>query len=231
MDGLSAFLLVCFGFGLVTVLLALVSGVGHLPIHVGHIHLDLAGHHVGAPAPLHGSGEGAGGGADGVSPFNAMSILTFLTWFGGVGFLLHGPFGVWGWLSLLVALVAGLLVGGAVFLFLARVLAPASTPLDPADFDLVGQVGRVGSPIGAGGTGEVLYSQHGRRHVIGAQALDGRPLPRGLEVVIVELDHGLARVEPWEQFVARAGNLPTRVAPEGSGSSLPVNVDGKERSS
>ena len=64
--------LVCFGSGLVLSVLSAVGGFGHL--HLGHFHL---GHSVG----LHHG--------DGVSRFNAFTVLAFLCWFGGAGYLLH----------------------------------------------------------------------------------------------------------------------------------------------
>ncbi|HEV7216747.1 MAG TPA: hypothetical protein VGP33_16695 [Chloroflexota bacterium] len=209
MDGLAAFYLVCFGVGLVMVLLSLLTGIGHAPLHVGHMHLHLPGHGHG-PTVTHGSsGPAAHGGAEAVSPLNAMSLLVFLTWFGGAGYLLHGPVGSWGWFSLLGAMLAGLLAAAVVFQFLARVLAPQSRPLDPADYVLVGQVGMVSSTIRPGGVGEVQYLQRGRRRAIGARGSGAESLKRGTEVVIVSVEHGLALVEPWGQFIAaRPGQAP-----------------------
>ena len=204
MDGLAAFYLVCFGFGLVMVLLSVLTGVGHASLHVGHIHLHVPGH--GHTAARGGSGQIGHGGADLVSPFNAMSLLVFLTWFGGAGYLLHGPLGSWGWFSLLGAALAGLLAAAVVFQFLAKVLAPQSKPLDPADYVLEGQVGTVSSPIRPGRVGEVQYIQQGRRRSIGARTSGTVPLERGTEVVIVTVQHGLAQVEPWEQFMAAREN-------------------------
>lgn len=205
MDGLAAVYLICFGFGLAMVLLSVLTGIGHTSLHVGHFHMHLPGH--GPVAARDGSGHMGPGGGDLVSPFNAMSLLVFLTWFGGAGYLLHGPLGSWGWFSLVGAALAGLLAAAAVFQFLARVLAPQSRPLDPADYVLEGQVGMVTSPIRRGSVGEVQYVQRGRRRSIGARA--ATPLERGSEVVIVTVDHGLALVEPWAQFVAtREGRQP-----------------------
>ena len=203
-DGLSLFFLVCFGVGLVSVLLAVLSGTGHASLHLGHLHVHTGhGGHAGpGGAGGHGSGQGQ---ADTASPFNLLSILVFLTWFGGAGYLLHGPLGVWAGLSLLAALLAGLAAAFVVYQFLARVVAPQSVPLDPDDYRLEGQVGRVSMPILAQGAGEVLYSQGGRRRAIGARSRLGAPIARGTEVVIVEIERGLAVVEPWEQFVAPHG--------------------------
>lgn len=197
MDALSSLFLICFGVGAVLLLLSLLTGLADLPLHLGHIHAHTAGH-LG-----HGAVGHTSAGADAVSPLNAMSLFIFLAWFGGVGYLLHAPLGAWGPVSLLGGALAGLAGAALVFLFLARVLAPRSTPLDPADFRLEGQVGTVSMPIRSGGVGEVLYSQGGRRRVIGARAAADRPLGRGTEVVIVGVEHGLALVEPWEEFVAR----------------------------
>jgi membrane protein implicated in regulation of membrane protease activity len=126
--------------------------------------------------------------------------------------------GSWGWLSLLGAALAGLVAAAVVFQFLARVLVPQSKPLDPADYVLDGQVGTVSSPIRQGGVGEVQYVQQGRRRSIGARAIGTAPLERGTEVVIVTVERGLARVEPWEQFIAarddrRPGTVERAVQP------------------
>jgi membrane protein implicated in regulation of membrane protease activity len=199
-DGLGAFYLVCFGCGLVMVLLSVLSGVGHTSLHVGHIHAHFPAHGHSSSHVV--GGQGGHGGADGVSPFNAMGVLVFLTWFGGAGYVLHGPLGAWGWLSLAGAALAGLLAAALVFQFLARILAPQSKPLDPADYVLEGQVGTVSSPIRPGGVGEVQYVQRGRRRSIGARAAGSGALERGTEVVIVRVERGLADVAPWAEFVA-----------------------------
>ncbi len=188
-DGLSAFFLICFGVGAVMTLLAVLSGVGHASLHGPHLHLD--GH-------AHGPAANAGG----ASVFNVFSALVFLNWFGGVGFLLHGPFGVLGVASLVAAGLAGVAGAVAVYEFLVRVLAPQSVPLDPDNFRLEGQVGRVPMPVRAGGVCEVKLRQNGRRRAVGARCAAGASLERGTEVVIVAIEHGLATVEPWDQFVA-----------------------------
>jgi membrane protein implicated in regulation of membrane protease activity len=216
MDGLAAFFLVCFGVGLAMVVLAVLTGIGHESLHFGHVDLHLPWHAAGA---AHAGGTATGHtGGDLVSPFNAMTLFVFLTWFGGAGYVLHGPLGSWGWLSLLGAALAGLVAAAAVFQFLARVLVPRSKPLDPADYVLEGQVGTVSSPIRPGGVGEVQYVQRGRRRSIGARAIGTAPLERGTEVVIVTVERGLARVEPWEQFIAarddrRPGTVERTVQP------------------
>ncbi len=56
-----------------------------------------------------------------------------------------------------------------VFWFLLK-LIEHEAPLDPADYDMVGVLGKVTSPIRTGGTGELIYSRAGsRRAAAGAQ--------------------------------------------------------------
>ena len=76
--------LTCFGVGLVLSLLAFFSGFGHL--HFGHIRLHM-GHHDGAHrgASLSAGAHHAGQ----MSPLNGFTIVAFLCWFGGTGYLLH----------------------------------------------------------------------------------------------------------------------------------------------
>ena len=108
--------------------------------------------------------------------FNFGTIAAFLAWFGGTGYLLSTYYSVW----FVVALGDrdperpgrrgdGVLVPGQ------GADARARQSLDPADYDMVGVLGQArASPIRAGGTGELIYSQEGTRRVAGARSEDGR---------------------------------------------------------
>src|SRR5215469_4943816 len=76
-NSMASFFIICFATGLVLSLLSLMSGFGHL--HIGHLHV---GHHVGH---VHGHAQGA---RNGISSVNAFTVLAFVTWFGGAGYLL-----------------------------------------------------------------------------------------------------------------------------------------------
>ena len=82
------------------------------------------------------------GGGHGVSPINMSTILAFVTWFGGAGYVLRVYGGITGALSLVGAGLAGLVGGAIIFYFLARVLLPNQRFLDPADFQMEGTVGQ-----------------------------------------------------------------------------------------
>src|SRR5262249_5689703 len=99
------------------------------------------------------------------SPLNPPAIAAFLAWFGGTGYLLTRFSAVWVGLVLLVALGAGMVGGAIIFFFLAKVLVSDQQFLDPADFEMVGALGKLSVPIREGGTGELIYSQMGTRRV------------------------------------------------------------------
>jgi membrane protein implicated in regulation of membrane protease activity len=176
-DAIDALLLGSFFFGLVfSVLLLFVGDV--LP-------------EIGA------EGDGDGSGA---VPINLSTLLAFVAWFGGVGYLARNAAG-WSLPPALAAGVAGGLVGAAaVGWVVSRFVTSREGELDPADFRLPGTIGRVTSSIRANGTGEVVYEQGGVRRVTGARAGDGAAIPRGAEVVVLRSAGGIAVVEPADRF-------------------------------
>ena len=135
-----------------------------------------------------------------MSPFNFVTFTAFLAWFGGTGFLLTRFSTVWFVMGLGIALVSGLIGAGVVFLFLSKVLTSEEENLDPADYEMVGVLGRVSVAIREGGTGEIIYSQAGTRRTCGARAENGRAIARGSEVVVTRYDKGIAYVRLWEEL-------------------------------
>ena len=65
------------------------------------------------------------------------------------------------------------------FLFLSKVLISDDENMDPADYEMVGVLGRICSAIRAGGTGEMIYSQMGTRRVCGARSEDASAIAKG----------------------------------------------------
>src|SRR5438270_2723826 len=176
----SEFYLICFfvGFGLSA--LTLVAGSAHL--HLPHLHLH-HGIHLG-----HAHGGHGAGGKGGPAWFNIGTLAAFLAWFGGTGYLLQHYYNVWFAVALGVASLSGLGGASLVFWFLAKVLTSREEALDPADFDMVGVLGRLTIPIRAGGTGELIYSQGGTRRVAGARAENGTAIPKGVEVIVTRYE-------------------------------------------
>ncbi len=178
---LPDFFLLCFvvGFAL-SALSFLVSGF-HLP----HLH-------------IHSHSVGRGSWKSGTGAINFGTATTFLAWFGGTGYLLER---IWPASILAVfagASASGLLGAALVFWFVVYVLARHEKNLDPADFDLCGVLGRVSCSVRVGGTGEMIFSQQGQRRAIPIRSENGHTLPRGVEVVVMRYERGIAYVRPWE---------------------------------
>jgi len=215
----SDFYLICFAVGFCFSFFSFVLGgsrVGRL--HLPHFH----GHSVAHMPAAHGSvahapaagGHGANSPAsDGgthaprstsVSPFNPPVIAAFLAWFGGTGYLLTRFSAVWVGLGLLTSVASGLVGGGIIFLFLSKILISDQEFLDPADFEMVGVLGKLSVPIRVGGTGELIYSQAGTRRVCGARSENGEVIAKGTEVVVTRYEKGIAYVRLWSEMSGEA---------------------------
>jgi hypothetical protein len=101
---------------------------------------------------------------------------------------------------LLASVASGLIGGGIVFLFMSRVLMSREENMDPADYDMVGVLGHVSSPIRAGGTGEIIYSQMNTRRTCGARSEDASAIAKGTEVVVTRYEKGIAYVRLWSEM-------------------------------
>ena len=203
----SDFYLICFAVGFCFSFFSFVFGSSRFgKLHLPHIHGHGVGHVPAASGhAAHGAAAAhstAGGRAQGatLSPFNPPSIAAFLAWFGGTGYLLTRFSALWVGAALFLAVVAGVVGGAIIFLFLAKVLMSDQEFLDPADFEMVGVLGKLSVPIREGGTGELIYSQMGTRRVCGARSENGQAIAKGTEVVVTRYDKGLAYVRLWSEI-------------------------------
>jgi membrane protein implicated in regulation of membrane protease activity len=188
----AIFYLVCFLTGVTLSVVSFLGGAFHLPhVHAPHAHVPHDGGHVAAPH--------AGQSAE-MPFFNFATITAFLAWFGGTGYLLTRYSALAVTAIMLIAIVAGLVGATVIFLFVVKFLMKHDRELDPADFDRVGALGRVISPIRAGGTGEILFSMAGTRHTCGARSDSGEALPKNTEIVVTRYEHGIAYVRRWDEM-------------------------------
>lgn len=174
------FYLASFLIGFVLSAISVFAGAVHLPHFHGH-------HHHG------------GGGKGGVSPFNFGTFAAFLCWFGGIGYLLERYATIWAALALVIAIMSGLGGAAIIFWFLWK-LNKHEQPLDPADYDMIGVLGKVASPIRAGGTGELIYSRAGSRRCAPARSEDGSGIARDSEVVVTKFEKGIVYVRRWDDL-------------------------------
>ena len=197
--------LVCFIVGFVLALLSVLSGLlelhlpgnlghvfhvnPHVPAHVPHGHVHAGGPHAGT---AHGTGD--------ISPINFPTIMAFLAWFGGTGYLLTSVYGFWYLTALGLATIAGLIGGTIVFWFFVKVMLANEKPMDPTEFRVVGAVGTLTLGIREGGTGELVYVQGGSRKTVAARAEDGSAIPKGTEVAVTSFERGVAYVRRWDEL-------------------------------
>jgi membrane protein implicated in regulation of membrane protease activity len=175
-DAADAVLLGLFLFGLLLTAATLLLGIADLGVH--HAHADDTG-------PL---------------PVSPGAFLVFLSWLGGVAFVLRRA-ADWPLIAALpVAALLGIAVGAVVQRAVRKLSDPAGSVLKPEHYRLPGVIGRVSSSIRAGGTGEVIYEQGGVRHVVAARASGGQELGSGTEVVVMSVDRGIATVQVFDPF-------------------------------
>jgi membrane protein implicated in regulation of membrane protease activity len=174
---LTDFFAACLLFGLLLSTLSFFGGARHLHFH-GHGH------------------------SGGESPFNFGTIAAFIMWFGGAGSILVRFHGV-DLLLIFAGAVAGGLAGAwIIYLFLSRVLARGDKPLDPADYRMIGALGKVSGRVAARGTGEMIFVQQGRRVGVPIRSENGKTIESGTEVVVTRYEDGIAYVRTWDEFSA-----------------------------
>jgi hypothetical protein len=191
----SVIFLGCFVVGFALSALSFASGALNLHFHV---HVPFV-HHVHVP---HAHPGHMAHGSAGVSPMNFATMMAFLAWFGGTGYLLTSEFR---WLTipaLTVAILGGLTGATVMFGVMSRVLWSPRENMQSVDYQMVGLLGRISQPVREGGTGELIYSRDGARHSCGARSADGRAIGKGLEVVVTAYDRGIAIVRRWDELTA-----------------------------
>ncbi|PWT80170.1 MAG: hypothetical protein C5B57_12635 [Blastocatellia bacterium] len=197
--------LACFvvGFVLSALSFALSAVSLHFHVHVPFVHhLHLPHAHLGDAGHAGHAGPSGHVGHGGVSPINFATVMAFLAWFGGTGYLLTSQFR---WLTipaLTLALLAGSAAAFSVFWVMVHVLWSPNENMQSADYQMVGVLGRIGHSIREGGTGELIYSLGGSRHSCGARSADGRGIAKGTEVVVTAYDRGIAYVKCWDELAA-----------------------------
>ena len=194
----SDFYLLCFLVGFSLSVLSFLAGAVHFHLPF-RMHLPLHGAHLHHGGAAHGVRGGLKGGAH-LSWFNVSTILAFLAWFGGVGYILSRHSHLVAFACLLFATLAGLFAGTVVFKFMARVVRATEAQLLDWDYRMEGLVGTISMPIRESGTGEILFEQNGARKSLPARTDDGDAMPKGVEVVITRYEEGIAFVKRWDEF-------------------------------
>jgi membrane protein implicated in regulation of membrane protease activity len=188
----SDFYLFCFLVGFALSVLSFLAGAvhihlpvkWHLPFHLGH----------------HGGGLHRGGSGANIPWFNASTVMAFLAWFGGTGYLLTRHSHLFALLCFAIAIASGLFAGWVVFRFMVKLMQTDNAPMTEEDRRVEGAIGTISMPIRENGTGEIIFPVDGVRRCSGARSSDGKAIEKGTEVVIERYEKGIAYVKRWEEF-------------------------------
>jgi membrane protein implicated in regulation of membrane protease activity len=168
-------------------LICFLVGVSLSVVSFASTHLNL--HHV-AHHRMHGPRSR-------LSVVNMASVTAFLTWFGGAGLVLEQATRLSVAPIVIASAASGIAGGVAINRFLGWLLR-REKPLQPST--IVGKLAQVTSPIRAGGTGEIVYSLHGTRHVEPARAENGAAIDKGTQVFVIRHEKGIAYVSTWDEL-------------------------------
>ena len=202
---MESLFLVCFLVGLCMTILSLVCSAWGISVaSISGTSADTrprsrrigAWRHDGRAGPIHSSGF-----------LNLTTVMTFVTWFGGVGYLISHYTALGGLASIVVATVSGVGGGSIVAIFITRVLEQGQTPYTTdADYRMPGTVARVTSTIYPGYAGEITYTQAGATQASAARSVTDEEIPRGTEVVVLKYEHGTAVVDTWQHALGEGSD-------------------------
>ncbi len=195
----SDFYLICFLVGFSLSVISFLAGAVHLHLPF-KMHFPFHGaHHVGHPVGHHAATATSGKGSAHLSWFNAFTIMAFLAWFGGTGYILTRKSHLVALASLTIATASGLFAAWIVLKLMSRLMRETGEMFD-WDYRHEGAIGTVSMTIRTDGTGEVIFEQNGIRRSAGARSEDGAAIEKGSEVVISRYEKGIAYVKKWDEF-------------------------------
>ncbi|HVR39109.1 MAG TPA: hypothetical protein VMU84_08430 [Thermoanaerobaculia bacterium] len=199
---MTSLFVVCFLVGLALSVLSFVSGFQHITIldnffhhgggHGGHGHIHL-------PKGMKGAHRAK------VSSFNLAAMTAFLVWFGGGGLLLQ-RFVPW---SNLITTAGAAIIGFLGGSLINRVISTLVRRENVAEsLTMTGVIAKVTIPIREhDGTGEIVYTHQGTRHVAGARSDSGSAIVKGAEVIVTRYEKGIAYVATWDELAASPQSL------------------------
>lgn len=165
---------------------------------LGLVHLD--GHvdtHVGSHFDTHIDGHGVSPTFT-VFPLKPITIVSFLTVFGGIGMM--GTFkGLNAVLLFVIALASGLIAAFILYKFIVVPLYKAQNTSAFSRKKLIGMKAKVISPILEEGFGVIAYAVNGRKYNAPAQHIGKKAVAQGEEVIIYEIKDNTFYVQPLNE--------------------------------
>lgn len=130
------------------------------------------------------------------SMFNPPTVAALGAGFGSGGYLFYTRTGLGPVVVLLLAACIGIAAYSGMSVLMAKwALRHSAGPGEGEEVN--GQVATVTRTIGEYESGEITYFAWDQRHTLPALAINGSGIPVGTEVVIDNVEDGVARVELW----------------------------------
>ena len=143
-----------------------------------------------------GDGPSFDHGEVGVTGISSAAIATFITAFGAFGIVSTQLFNVSGPVSIIWAIIGGILCGGIAQLVFGYILVKPQGSTEVTAKDIIGVAAEVITPIPADSVGEIAFVAQGGRITSSARSATGQAIPRGTIVIIESMVGNVALVRP-----------------------------------
>lgn len=173
-------------YTVVTFLLGGISGFIHVDTHFD-THLDC---HLDTNVGGYGISP-----TFGVSPLKPITIVAFITVFGGVG-IMGSKQGLNPIITFFIAFISGLFIAFLLYKLLLIPLYKAQNTSAIYQKQLVGVRGMVVTPIRKDGFGTISYIVNGSNYNAPAQHVTKEAIPQGAEILIFKIEENVFYVEP-----------------------------------
>lgn len=194
-DGINAVYIISISIGILLSIIALIFGGGHEASHLSHGSFDNALVHMNH----HGPASQNGTSSNNVPLLNINALFAFLIGFGAGGLIAFGILKV-AIMSLIPALIVGLLCWYAVRKVLSAMLKGQSKFLTTSLDDIIGVTGTVSSVLSDQRVGEVIYTIGGDTRAIPAKHKKTGEVQKGENVVIIGIYSGVALIVKSGEF-------------------------------
>ena len=135
------------------------------------------------------------------------TIATFLFCFGFSGITFSRGLPFLGWLSLIPALIGGIVIYMLISKLLARITRSLHTSSNFREESLIGRMAETTCSIPYGRMGEITYKVGSIRHTAPARSFkEGVDISKSTSVIILEIQDGIFYVEPSDFYVEPMDN-------------------------
>lgn len=178
-------------YTVVTFLLGGLFGLFHLGVHIDtHLDANFDGHIDMPHIDINGTAP-----TFTVFPIKPITIVSFLTVFGGIG-MMGDKLKLYGMVLFIIALFSGLIVSVILYKFIVVPLYKAQNTSAFSQKKLIGVKAKVISQVFENGFGTISYVVNGKKYNAPAQHVGKKAIMQGEEVIIYEIKNNVFYVEP-----------------------------------